>query len=36
MDITGEKKERMSKKNVDGRSSTRENNKKFRTTSMEK
>ena len=36
MDTTGEKEKRTSKKNVDGRSTSRHDNKKFRTRSMEK
>jgi hypothetical protein len=36
MDTTGEKKKRTSKKNVDGRSTSSHDNKKFRTRSMEK
>ena len=36
MDTTGEKEKRMSKKNVDGRSTSSPDNKKFRTRSMEK
>jgi hypothetical protein len=36
LDTTGEKKKRTSKKNVDGRSTQRHDNKKFRATSMEK
>ena len=35
-DISGEKKKRTSKKNVDGRSTSSHNKKKFRTRSMEK
>jgi len=35
MDTTGEKEKRTSKKNVDGRSTSRHDNKKFRTKSME-
>jgi len=36
LDITGEKEKRTSKKNVDGRSTSSPDNKKFRTRSMEK
>jgi hypothetical protein len=36
MDTTGEKENRMSKKNVDGRSTSSHDNKKFRTRSVEK
>jgi hypothetical protein len=36
MDNTGEKKKRTSKKNVDGRSTSSHDNKKFRTRSVEK
>ena len=36
MDTTGEKEKKTSKKNVDGRSTSSHNNKKFRTRSMEK
>ena len=36
MDITGEKEKRTSKKNVDGRSTSRHDNKKFGTRSVEK
>jgi len=36
LDTTGEKEKRTSKKNVDGRSTSRHDNKKFRTGSMEK
>jgi hypothetical protein len=36
MDTTGEKEKRMSKKNVDGRSTSSHDDKKFRTRSMEK
>jgi len=36
MDTTGEKEKRMSKKNVDGRSTSSHDNKKFRTRSVEK
>jgi hypothetical protein len=36
MDTTGEKEKRTSKKNMDGRSKSSHDNKKFRTTSMEK
>ena len=36
MDTTGEKEKRMSKKNVDGRSTSSHDNKKFRTKSVEK
>ena len=36
MDTTGEKEKRMSKKNVYGRSTSSHDNKKFRTTSVEK
>jgi hypothetical protein len=36
MDTTGEEEKRTSKKNVDGRSSSSHDNKKFRTRSMEK
>ena len=36
MDTTGEKEKRMSKKNVDGRSTSSHDNKKFRTSSVEK
>jgi hypothetical protein len=36
MDTTGEKKKRLSKENVDGRSISSQDNKKFRTRSMEK
>ena len=36
MDTTGEKKKRTSKKNVDGRSTSSHDNKKFRNRSMEK
>ena len=36
MDITGEKEKRTSKKNVDGRSTSSNDNKKFRTRSVEK
>jgi hypothetical protein len=36
MDTTREKKERASKKNVDGRSTSSHDNKKFRTRSIEK
>jgi hypothetical protein len=36
MDTTGEKEKRMSKKNVDGRSKSSHDDKKFRTRSMEK
>jgi hypothetical protein len=36
MGTTGEKKKRTSKKNVDGRSTSSHDNKKFRTRSMEK
>ena len=36
MDTTGEKEKRTSKKNVDGRSTSSHDNKKFRTISMEK
>ena len=36
MDTTGEKEKRTSKKNVDGRSISGHDNKKFRTRSMEK
>ena len=35
-DTTGEKEKRTSKKNVDGRSTSSHDNKKFRTRSMEK
>ena len=35
-DTTGEKEKRTSKKNVDGRSTSSHDNKKFRTKSMEK
>jgi hypothetical protein len=35
-DTTGEKEKRKSKKNVDGRSTSSHDNKKFRTRSMEK
>ena len=35
-DITGEKEKRTSKKNVDGRSKSSHDNRKFRTRSMEK
>jgi len=36
LDTTGEKEKRTSKKNVDGRSTSSHDNKKFRTRSMEK
>jgi hypothetical protein len=36
MDTTGEKEKRTSKKNVDGRSTSSHDNKKFRTRSIEK
>jgi hypothetical protein len=36
MDTTGEKEKRTSKKNVDGRSTSSHDNKKFGTRSMEK
>jgi hypothetical protein len=36
MDTTGEKEKRTSKKNVDGRSTSSHDNKKLRTTAMEK
>jgi hypothetical protein len=36
MDTTGQKEKRKPKKNVDGRSTNRHDNKKFRTRSMEK
>ena len=36
MDITGEKEKRTSKKNVDGRSTSSHDNKKFGTRSVEK
>jgi len=36
MDTTGEKEKRMSKKNMDGRSTSSHYNKKLRTRSMEK
>ena len=36
LDTTGEKENRTSKKNVDGRSTSSHDNKKFRTRSMEK
>jgi len=36
LDTTGEKEKRTSKKNVDGRSTSSYDNKKFRTRSMEK
>jgi len=36
MDTTGEKEKRLSKKNVDGRSTSSHEHKKFRTISMEK
>jgi len=36
MDTTGEKEERTSKKNVDGRCTSSHDNKKFRTRSVEK
>jgi hypothetical protein len=36
MDTTGEKEKRTSKKNVDGRSTSSHDDKKFRTRSMEK
>jgi hypothetical protein len=36
MDTTGEKEKRTSKKNVDGRSTSSHDNKKFRTRSVEK
>ena len=36
LDTTGEKEKRTSKKNVDGRSTSNHDNKKFRTGSMEK
>jgi hypothetical protein len=36
LDTTGEKEKRTSKKNVDGRSTSSHDNKKFRTKSMEK
>jgi len=36
LDTTGEKKKRTSKKNVDGRSASSHDNKKFRTRSLEK
>ena len=36
LDTTGEKEKKTSKKNVDGRSTSSHNNKKFRTRSMEK
>ena len=36
MDTTGEKEKRMLKKNVDGRSKSSHDNKKFRTRSVEK
>ena len=36
MDTTGEKEKRTSKKNVDGRSKSSHDNKKFRTRSVEK
>ena len=36
MDTTGEKEKRTSKKNMDGRSTSSHDNKKFRTSSMEK
>jgi hypothetical protein len=36
LDTTGEKKKRTSKKNVDGRSTSSHDNKKFRTRSVEK
>ena len=36
LDTAGEKEKRTSKKNVDGRSTSRHDNKKFRTRSMEK
>jgi hypothetical protein len=36
MDITGEKKKRLSKKNMDGRSTSSHDSKEFRTRSVEK
>jgi len=36
LDTTGEKEKKTSKKNVDGRSTSSHDNKKFRTKSMEK
>jgi len=36
LDTTGEKEKRTSKKNVDGRSTSSHNNKKFRNRTMEK
>jgi hypothetical protein len=36
LDTTGEKEKRMPKENVDGRSTSSHDNKKFRTRSMEK
>jgi len=36
MDITGEREKRTSKKNVDGRSTSSHDNRKFRTRSVEK
>jgi hypothetical protein len=36
MDTRGEKKKKTSKKNVDGRSTSSHDNKKFRTSSVEK
>ena len=36
MDTTGEKEKRMSKKNMDGRSTSGHDNKKFRNRSVEK
>jgi hypothetical protein len=36
MDTTGEKEKRTSKKNVDGRSTSSHDNRKFRTRAMEK
>jgi hypothetical protein len=36
MDTTGEKEKRTSKKNMDGRSKSSHDKKKFRTTAMEK
>jgi bisphosphoglycerate-independent phosphoglycerate mutase (AlkP superfamily) len=36
MDTTGEKKKRMSKKNMDGKSTSSHDNKKFRISSVEK
>jgi len=36
LDTTGEKEKRTSKKNVDGRSTSSNDNKKFRTSSVEK